>query len=123
MVSSSVFCKEFHICAVKMLLVGFWLASYDTLFLLPDNNRQYFSLSTSAGMPLRMVSARASATLPIIDIGDYTLSRRGEIRSVALYWQASHVMVAIYLYVNATEVEVTMNYRASMLAGPAPSIA
>lgn len=106
MVSSSVFCEEFYICAVKMLLVGFWPASYDTLFLLPDNNRQYFSLSTSAGMPLRMVSARASATLPIIDIGDYTLSRRGEIRSVALHRQASHVRVAIYLYVNATEVEV-----------------
>lgn len=91
-------------------------------FILPDNNRQYFSLSTGAGMPLRMVSAQASATFPIIDIGDYTLPRRREIRSVDIHQQDKHVMVVIYLYVNATNVEVTMNYQASILAGPAHSI-
>jgi hypothetical protein len=88
-------------------------------FILPDNNRQYFSLSTSAGVPLRILSAQANATFPIIDIGDYTLPRRREIRSVEIRQQDAHVLVVIYLYVNATDVEVTMHYQASILAGPA----
>lgn len=87
--------------------------------ILPDANRQYFSFTANDGTPLRILSASASATFPIIDISQHLLPTRREINSVQVHQQEAHAVLTIYLSVNAREVEVTMDYQASILAGPA----
>ncbi len=87
-------------------------------FLLPDNNRQFLSLSASDGTPLTILSSTASASFPMINLSQNTSPVRREIKGVQVQQQGLHALLVIFLYVNSTDSLVELAYQASLLAGP-----
>jgi hypothetical protein len=87
-------------------------------FLLPDNHRQFLSLSASDGTALTMLAATASASFPCIDLSQNTTPVRREITAVQVQQQGGHVLLVILLKVSSSNSQVALAYQASLLAGP-----
>jgi hypothetical protein len=87
-------------------------------FILPNNDRQFLSLTASNGAPLTILSFTASATFPMIHLNQAVSPLHREIKAVQVQQRGPHAELVIYLYVSGEDSEVAITYQASILASP-----